>query len=370
MDADQTGRRRDAEFGQLSASRLPAGVRAAARSSGGWLLVAALTVPACLGADALALPAPELFGGVLGGLLAARWSAAPAAPPRPAALASQSVIGVTLGTLVSVRALDRFAVDAVAIAAVAIATIGLSLISGRLLSRWTGLDRPTAMIGMVAGGASGLTAVSHELGADDRLVAVLQYTRVLLILGTLPLVARLAGSEGVPVLEPGRGTAVLPALGFLVVCVVAGRALARLGRLPVGSLLGPMFLAAAASASGVASGLGVPPQVQAVAYAVIGLQAGLRCRRGTLSTAARILPVSLALTLGLLVACGALGLVLESWTRASALDGYLATTPGGLYAVLATAARAGSEPTFVLSVQVLRLFLVLSIVPLLARRWA
>ena len=40
--------------------------------------------------------------------------------------------------------------------------------------------------------------------------------------------------------------------------------------------------------------------------------------------------------------------MLSATTGASALDGYLATTPGGLYAVLATASDIGADVTFVL----------------------
>ncbi|MFY0406966.1 AbrB family transcriptional regulator, partial [Solicola sp. PLA-1-18] len=43
------------------------------------------------------------------------------------------------------------------------------------------------------------------------------------------------------------------------------------------------------------------------------------------------------------------------------------TTPGGLYAVLATAVESGGDVTFVLGVQVIRLFAVLLVAPLLAR---
>jgi uncharacterized protein len=59
--------------------------------------------------------------------------------------------------------------------------------------------------------------------------------------------------------------------------------------------------------------------------------------------------------------------VLATVTGASALEGYLATTPGGLYAVLATASDSGADVTFVLAVQVLRLFVMLLSAPLVAR---
>jgi len=49
------------------------------------------------------------------------------------------------------------------------------------------------------------------------------------------------------------------------------------------------------------------------------------------------------------------------------LDGYLATTPGGLYVVLATAASTRADVTFVVASQVLRLVAMLVAVPFLAR---
>ncbi len=41
---------------------------------------------------------------------------------------------------------------------------------------------------MVAGGASGIVAIARDLGADDRVVAIVQYLRVLIILLGMPLV--------------------------------------------------------------------------------------------------------------------------------------------------------------------------------------
>ena len=71
---------------------------------------------------------------------------------------------------------------------------------------------------------------------------------------------------------------------------------------------------------------------------------------------------------GLITACAALGEALAAATGVGRLEAYLATTPGGLYAVLATATGTGADATFVLAVQVLRLFVMLLSAPLVARR--
>jgi uncharacterized membrane protein AbrB (regulator of aidB expression) len=49
-------------------------------------------------------------------------------------------------------------------------------------------------------------------------------------------------------------------------------------------------------------------------------------------------------------------------------DAYLATTPGGLFAVLAVAFGAGANTTFILAVQGLRLLEMVLLAPLVVRR--
>lgn len=72
----------------------------------------------------------------------------------------------------------------------------------------------------------------------------------------------------------------------------------------------------------------------------------------------------------LLLASFALAVAPAPAAGVSTLTAYLATTPGGLYAVLAVAVGSGADTTFVLAVQVLRLFVMLLAAPVLARRLA
>jgi uncharacterized protein len=111
-----------------------------------------------------------------------------------------------------------------------------------------------------------------------------------------------------------------------------------------------------------------PPEVLVeISYAVIGWQAGARFTRESLRTVLGALVPATALVVGVIVACAGLGLVLSAVTGTTALDGYLATTPGGVYAVLATAVSAGTNVTFVMAVQVLRVIVMLLVTPAIAR---
>jgi membrane AbrB-like protein len=101
---------------------------------------------------------------------------------------------------------------------------------------------------------------------------------------------------------------------------------------------------------------------------LIGLEIGLRFDRATIRRVAGLLPPVAGLVIAAVLLCFGLGAALSAATGTSLLDGYLATTPGGLYAVLPVAVGSGANTTFVLAVQLLRLMVMLGAAPLLVRR--
>ena len=137
--------------------------------------------------------------------------------------------------------------------------------------------------------------------------------------------------------------------------------------------LGPMVVAAAFALSGSSLTVGASQPVVLVAFALIGLEVGLRFTPASLRRAGALLPAAVLMILALLAACAGLGIALASLADVSRLDGYLATTPGGLSAVLAVAVGSKTNTTFILSVQLIRTFVMLLAAPPLAhwiaRRW-
>jgi hypothetical protein len=114
----------------------------------------------------------------------------------------------------------------------------------------------------------------------------------------------------------------------------------------------------------------VPPVLRELSFALIGLQVGLRFTLETLRLLGRLLLPVLAALFGLLVGCFGLAVLLHLTAPISLRDAYLATTPGGLYAVLAVAFGAGANTTFILAVQGLRLLVMVLLAPLAVRRLA
>jgi len=156
---------------------------------------------------------------------------------------------------------------------------------------------------------------------------------------------------------------VLVLIGLVLVGATAG----KLVRLPGAGLLGPLALTVVLQLSGVPFDLTAPAALVQVGYLVIGWQAGVAFTRDSLRAVGRTLPAALALIVVLTVATAGLGVLLARFAGLTPLEGYLATSPGGVYAVLATAVETGSNVTFVIAAQVVRILLMLFAAPFLAK---
>ena len=334
----------------------------------GLALVVTVTVAASVVFELLGLPSAVMFGSLLGGVAHALTSETDLRLPPSSFRLGQALVGVIVGSTVSVEALRAMRHDVLSIALVTVGTTLISLGAGLLLALRRDVSRVTGAFAMIAGGASGVVALARDLGADDRVVTVVQYLRVLVVLVTMPLVTTVAfhPDRGVGSREATR-TRLGPDLAFVALALVVGLALARLIPITTSVLLAPLAVAAALASSGWLGVVAIPAPLQWLAYGLIGVQVGLRFTRASLASIARMLPVVVALMLGMIVATTLLGSLLALLTPVDALTAYLATTPGGLFAVLAIAADAGSDTTYVMAVQLVRLLVILSLTPLLAR---
>ena len=291
--------------------------------------------------------------------------------PRRLGIAAQGVLGVYIGTMVHRDAVDALSSDWPIVVAVALATLVLSVAAGALLGAHRDVSALTGSLALVAGGASGLVAIAREIGGDDRVVAVVQYLRVGLITASMPVVVALVyHADKAHHAESSTQTDSAPwylSIAMLVVLVVVGAAGGRFIRLPGAGLLGPLALTVVLQVTGLSFGLAVPAVLVQAGYMLIGWQAGVAFTRESLRAIGRVLPAAVGLIVVLGVATAALGVLLAHVAGLTPLEGYLATSPGGVYAVLATAVETGSNVTFIIAAQVFRILLMLFAAPLLAR---
>lgn len=336
-----------------------------------WVLLVAVTIAVTVPLTLVGVPSAALFAGLVVGIALALPGLAPKRVPRYVGIAAQGVLGVYIGTMVDRDALTALAPDWQIVVGVAVATLLLSIIAGALLGLHRDVSTLTGSLALVAGGASGLVAIARELGGDDRVVAVVQYLRVALVTASMPVVVTLiyhADRTHDAAVSTQKDTAPwYVSLAIMALLIVAGAAVGKLVRLPGAGLLGPLALTVALQISGLSFGLSVPAVLVQAGYMLIGWQAGVVFTRESLRAVSRMLPAAIALIILLGVATAGLGVLLADVTGKTAIEGYLATSPGGVYAVLAIAAETGSGVTFIIAAQVLRVLLMLFTAPLLAR---
>lgn len=318
--------------------------------------------------DLVGAPAPFLLGALVATLVLALRSWAPEVPG-PVGTFGQILIGISVGTLITADLFDIFAEHGGVVALALAGTLASSLAWGQVLRLQPGVSAVTASFASIAGGAAGVVATARDAGADQPVVATIQYLRILAVLFSIPVVAGiLAPATTVAAGASDTGVeATWWSFAFTGCAVALGLLALRLLDFPGAAVLLPMLASAGLGASGLFQDVVVPDLLLNAGYVAIGVHVGGRFTPAAMRVIVRLLPLAVLQIVGTILTCGGIGYLLAVSTGIGHLDAYLATTPGGLYAVVAIAIATGADTGLVFSLQVLRLFAALLLVPVLAR---
>ena len=287
---------------------------------------------------------------------------------RPWQLAAQGVVGCLVASSISPAILAEIAKDWHAMLLGAGITVFASAAIGLFIARFGTLPGSTAAWGTAPGAASAMVLMGQEYGADPRLVATMQYVRLITVVLVTSLVSRML-MEGAPVPVAAPAPSRLASVEGTAICLllaVIGTLIGLKVRIPAGGLIVPMALAAAINLSGFAHVV-TPPWLLLVAYTAIGWAIGLQFERGSLVRSIRALPTMIASALAIVVLCGLGAILLMHLVGVSALTAFLATTPGGIDTVAILALSGGADIPFVMSLHVARLLLVIALGAPIAR---
>ncbi|MFW3897495.1 AbrB family transcriptional regulator [Pseudomonas bharatica] len=234
-------------------------------------------------------------------------------------------------------------------------TVVLSALVGLGTVRFGGIPGSTAAWGTAPGAASAMVSMAEEYGADGRVVATMQYVRVVCVVMVGSLVSHALGvspAEGlVAAARVSDPDPVNLALGLLV--ILLGITLGN--RMPAGALLMPLLLGGALQLGGVLV-IEMPGWLLAFAYGAIGCYIGLRFDRQTLGYVGKRLPAMISGALVLILLCAGCAWLLARVAGTDFLSMYLATSPGGLDAMAIIAVETHADVGLVLAMQTLRLF--------------
>ena len=292
--------------------------------------------------------------------------------PRRLFQCAQALIGCTVASCITADILLTVYSDWAAMLLVVGSVVIAGGLVGWMLVRSHILPGTTAAWGSTPGAASAMVAMAEAYGADARLVALMQYLRVLVVELTASMVSHF-------LLSPGQSAVVSsPAASFalegndfrvlmssLGVALIGGFVGVRL-RIAAGAMLVPMLLGSVLHSSELVD-IHVPFWVPAGASIILGWYVGLGFSRRLLVSAFRMLPRLLVSTVLLISLCGFAAWMMAVFMHTDPLTAYLATSPGGLDSVILIALGSHADVPFVVAVQTMRLFAVILLGPWIAR---
>ncbi|WP_113448818.1 AbrB family transcriptional regulator [Rhizobium cremeum] len=305
------------------------------------------------------IPAALLLGPMMAAIVVATNGARLSAPTLPY-LAAHSLIGCIIARSIDAEIVTTFAADWPIFLSIVLAVIASSTLIGYVMARNAVLPGTTAVWGTSAGAASAMLVLAEAYGADARLVAFMQYLRVVCVASAASIIAaavfHATGGQAPEVvwfppvdwLELGKTLAV--AFGA---CAIGARF-----RIPAGTMFLPMLATALLHGLGFIT-IELPPWLLAFAYALLGWKIGLGFTRRILRHAAYALPQIMLSIVVLIAFCGGLAMLLWRFLGIDPLTAYLATSPGGLDSVAIIAASTPVDLPFVMALQTARFLLVL-----------
>jgi membrane AbrB-like protein len=335
-----------------------------------WLLLALASLLVGWALQAAHLSAALLLGPMAAAIVLAV-GGAPVRVPAPAFALAQGVVGAMIARAIPASVVGEIVRDGPLFIGCVMSVVIAAVLLGLLLQRWRVLPGTTALWGTFPGAASAMALMSASFGGDMRLVAFMQYLRVVLVAVAASMVARLwhvqdSGQDATLAthwLAWGPPRALLLTLLMVVVGVVIATRL----KLPAGALLLPLVLGVLLQDTG-ALQITLPPLLLAACYALLGWSIGLRFTSQILRSAMQALPRMLGSIVALIALCGAIAWALVVFAGIDPLTAYLATSPGGADSVAIIAAASPQvDVAFVMTMQTARLVIVLVFGPILAR---
>ncbi len=255
-----------------------------------WLLLLAGSGGIAWLLEEAGLPAALLLGpmatGVVMGCLGAT-----VRPPRMPYFAAQAVVGCLIAGAITASIILSFLADWPLFVGVVLSTLAASSFLGWQISRWKIIPGTTAIWGSSPGAATAMMLMAEAFGADARLVAFMQYLRVVCVATAASLVARFwVDAEGgtAPVIIWFPPIDWGPFAQTLALAVVGGTA-GRLLKLPAGAMLVPLAVGTVLNVAGVIT-IFLPEWLLAASYALLGWNIGLSFTLPLLRHAARALP--------------------------------------------------------------------------------
>lgn len=323
---------------------------------------------------ALHLPLAWMMGAMVATTIAALSGVRPMHVPPSLRSAMIAILGVLLGSQFTpelLGMLDRWVVTIAAVLFYILTAAAVTLLYFRMVSKDA---LPTQYFSSIPGGFTEMILMGGAMGGDERKIALMHSSRVLLIIMTIPLWFQWFGGYDPLVQERSRVYFLdVPPVDLLVLAAsaVVGHFAGMRLRIPAGNLVGPMVVSAVLHVAGV-TGSTPPFEAVAVAQVVVGASIGGRFLGVTVREISRLMVMASGATVAMLGVTLLFTFGLHALTGLSAESILLAFAPGGLAEMSLVALALDIDAAFVSTHHIVRIILVVALAPLayrLVSRW-
>lgn len=246
--------------------------------------------------------------------------------------------------------------------------IAISVVLAFMLSKWARLELSTAMLGCVPGGMSQMVLIAQDMNRGDAgLIAILQASRVLVVLYTVPFLATVFAQnhEGEMVSNMMQmSSPTSPQLwGYIALpLVVLAAWIARRTRFSGGDFLFVFLTVGALSIAGI-HWPEVPDLLLTVVQLGMGIFIGSIVQPRTTFANKRLAPIALLSAFILVSFSAAAAWILSMVTHESVASWFLAIVPGGLNEMVLVSLGLNEDVIKVAAYQIIRLMIILFIAP-------
>lgn len=286
----------------------------------------------------------------------------------------QMLLGYSMGLSFTIASARQIVDQLPSMAIITILMVVVGLAIAFFVSKLTGVNIPSAVMGTTPGGLSQMVLLSEEIkGADSTVVTFMQTIRMLTVIFIVPTLSIYAFSSGgteksnptmdlVTQTEYGNFFQVMTVL----VIVLFITACAVYFKFPTPWIIGPLLSSAILTVSGFAT-FQLPPMLIVLAQLCLGVYLGLGINIHMLKNWKKLLPISVIS--GLLIVGFALVLAygLHIIYPISMTTAFLCIAPGGLPEMGVTANMVHADVSMVAAYQLFRVFFILFIVPIFLR---
>jgi len=283
--------------------------------------------------------------------------------PKPIRNSGLVVIGYAMGSPFTLQIARQISGQLPGIILSTLAIMTISLLVGWITSRYTGVGLINGIMGSVPGGLSQMAVICEEIeGADVAIVTLMQVTRLLTVVFTVPLLAiyGLASDLG------GMTSVVIPTsidpwtFALFAIVAIMSAELARMIKFPTPYLMGPVFGTIALIILG-NTAPHLPQVVLALAQITIGIRMGADITFDGLKNWKSIVAYSFGGVFSVIVASLGIDYILTRVYPISFLTAFISTAPGGMAEMGITAIAVHADVSLVVAYQLFRLLSMLTL---------